>query len=306
MSDVLIVSDVSKRYGKTTVLRHLDMAVPEGSIFGLIGPNGAGKTTTIKILMNLVSATSGKAQVLGHDSRKLSGRDFQDIGYVTEDQRFPEWMTVEYLMKYLRPFYPAWEIEREQQLLRDFELPKDRKLKHLSRGMRMKVYLACSLAYRPRLIVMDEPFSGLDPLVRDELSAGMLENADGATLLVSSHDLAEIESFTSHIAYLDRGRLQFTEEMSSLTTRFREVEVTTDLASQTDVAFQISDKHWPTNWLNPERSSALVRFVETDFEHERTLAEVRRVFGEPRHVEMKAMPLRSIFVTLAKAGREVE
>src|SRR5207247_9007695 len=119
MSDALVVNDVSKRYGKTTVLRHLNMAVPEGSIFGLIGPNGAGKTTTIKILMNLVSVTSGKAQVLGRDNRKLSGRDFQDIGYVSEDQRFPEWMTVEYLMKYLRPFYPTWDIGREEQLLRE-------------------------------------------------------------------------------------------------------------------------------------------------------------------------------------------
>jgi ABC-2 type transport system ATP-binding protein len=300
MSDVLVVTDVSKRYGKTTVLSHLNMAVPEGSIFGLIGPNGAGKTTTIAILMNLVSATSGKTEVLGHDSRKLSGRDFEEIGYVSEDQRFPEWMTVEYLMKYLRPFYPTWDIRREQQLLRDFNLPKDRKLKHLSRGMRMKAYLASSLAYRPRLIVMDEPFSGLDPLVRDELIAGMLENADGATLLVSSHDLAEIESFTSHIGYLDRGRLQFTEEMSSLTKRFREVEVTTDIASRP------TDEHWPTSWLNPEQSSAMVRFVETNFERDRTLADVRRVFGAPRHVEMKAMPLRSIFVTLAKAGQEAE
>jgi ABC-2 type transport system ATP-binding protein len=299
MSEVLATTDLSKRYGKNTVLRQLNMTVPEGSIYGLIGPNGAGKTTTIKILLNLIRATGGTAEILGRDSRKLAGRDFAQIAYISEDQRFPEWMTVEYLMRYLRPFYPTWDVERERQLLRDLDLPQDRKLKHLSRGMRMKVALASSLAYRPRLIVMDEPFSGLDPLVRDELSAGMLENAEGATVLISSHDLAEIESFTSHIGYLDRGRLQFTEEMSSLTARFREVEVTTEAASQVAEA-------WPAHWLNAERSPALVRFVETEFEPERTLAEVRRVFGEPRQVELKAMPLRSIFVTLAKAGREAE
>lgn len=300
MSDVLLISDVSKRYGKITVLRHLNMAVPEGSIYGLIGPNGSGKTTTIKILMNLIRATSGRAEVFGRDSRKLSGRNFGGIAYVSENQQLPESMTVEYLMRYLRPFYPSWDIGREEQLLRDFDLPKDRKLKNLSRGMKMKAVLASSLAYRPRLIVMDEPFSGLDPLVRDELSAGMLENADGATVFISSHDLADIERFTSHIGYLDRGRLQFTEDMNSLIRRFREVEVTTDPQSQ------MTREHWPVNWLNPEQSSAMVRFVETNFESERTLAEVRRVFGDTRHVELKAMPLRSIFVTLAKAGREAE
>lgn len=300
MSDVLLISDVSKRYGKITVLRHLNMAVPEGSIYGLIGPNGSGKTTTIKILMNLIRATSGRAEVFGRDSRKLSGRNFGEIAYVSENQQLPESMTVEYLMKYLRPFYPSWDIGREEQLLRDFDLPKDRKLKNLSRGMKMKAVLASSLAYRPRLIVMDEPFSGLDPLVRDELSAGMLENADGATVFISSHDLADIERFTSHIGYLDRGRLQFTEDMNSLIQRFREVEVTTDAQSR------MTREHWPVNWLNPEQSSAMVRFVETNFESERTLAEVRRVFGDTRHVELKAMPLRSIFVTLAKAGREAE
>jgi ABC-2 type transport system ATP-binding protein len=250
--------------------------------------------------MNLITATSGKAETLGRDSRKLSGRDFAEIGYVSDDQQLPDWMTVEYFMKYFRPFYPAWDIAREEQLLREFDLPKDRKLKHLSRGMRMKAALASSLAYHPKLLVLDEPFSGLDALVRDELSAGMLENADGATVLISSHDLADIESFTSHIGYLDRGCLQFTEEMSSLVERFRQVEVTTDAGSRT------SDEHWPANWLNPERSPAMVRFVETNFELERTLAEVRRVFGAPRHVELTAMPLRAIFVTLAKAGREAE
>ena len=300
MSDVLLVSDVSKRYGKNRVLQHLNMAVPEGSIYGLIGPNGSGKTTTIKILMNLIRATSGSAEVLGHDSRKLSGRDFWKIAYVSDDQRLPEWMTVEYFMKYLRPFYPSWDIAHEEQLLRDFDLPKDRKLKHLSRGMKMKAVLASSLAYHPRLIVMDEPFSGLDPLVRGELSAGMLENADGATVFISSHDLADIESFTSHIGYLDRGRLQFTEDMNSRIQRFREVEVTTEVDSRMD------REKWPTHWLHPEQSSAIVRFVETNFENERTLAEVHRVFGDTRHVELKAMPLRSIFVTLAKTGREAE
>jgi ABC-2 type transport system ATP-binding protein len=144
--------------------------------------------------------------------------------------------------------------------------------------------------------VLDEPFSGLDPLVRDELIEGLLESASEATILISSHDLAEIESFASHVGYLDRGRLQFSEEMTALSARFREVEVTLDQAAALPA-------NWPVSWLRPETSAAVVRFVESQFDEARTMAEVRKMFGEPRGVAITAMPLRSIFVTLAKAER---
>jgi len=206
-------------------------------------------------------------------------------------------MTVEGFMAYLKPFYPSWDSTRAEQLLREFELPPTRKLRNLSRGMRMKAALASSLAYRPRLIVMDEPFSGLDSLVRDEVIEGLLANAEGASILISSHDLAEIESFASHIGYLNRGRLQFSEEMASLTERFREVEITVDSQPR------VPPSAWPTSWTNTEQSGSLVRFVETQFERERTMAEVGQLFQGVKQVAVRAMPLRSIFVTLAKASR---
>ncbi|HEY6988183.1 MAG TPA: ABC transporter ATP-binding protein, partial [Bryobacteraceae bacterium] len=261
-------------------------------------PNGAGKSTTIKILMNIHKASGGRAEVFGRDSRKISPRrDLTRIGYVSENQEFPEWMTVGYFMAYLKPFYPSWDDERAEELLRQFELPRDRKLMHLSHGMRMKAALASSLAYRPQLIVLDEPFTGLDSLVRDELIEGLLESAEGATIFISSHDLAEIESFASHVGYLDRGRLQFSEEMSSLIQRFREVEVT--LAGSAPRA-----NGWPATWLNVEQSPALVRFVDAQFDGEKSMADVRRVFGEGSAVDVRPMPLRQIFVTLARAGRK--
>jgi ABC-2 type transport system ATP-binding protein len=114
-------------------------------------------------------------------------------------------MTVGGLLDYMRPFYPTWDRALEQQLVRQFDLPLGRKLKHLSRGMRMKAAFASSLAYRPPLIVLDEPFTGLDPLVRDELIEGLLERAPETTIFLSSHDLAEIESFASHVGYLEAG-----------------------------------------------------------------------------------------------------
>jgi ABC-2 type transport system ATP-binding protein len=296
MSDMILATNLVKRFRQVAVLDGLNLSVPEGSVFGLAGPNGAGKTTTIKILMNILQPTSGHAKVLGIDSRKLGAEALAKIGYVSENQELPEWMTVEYLLAYLKPFYPAWDDQRAAQLIRQFDLPLDRQLRHLSRGMRMKVALASSLAYRPRLLIMDEPFSGLDPLVREDLIDGLLESAGETTILISSHDLGEIESFASHIGYLDSGRLQFSEEMTSLTARFREVEVVVDSPPLLPL-----DRPWPAHWLRPETSPALVRFVETHFDAERTTDEIRCLFGEVRNISTHPMPLRAIFVTLARA-----
>ena len=297
MSDILRTIDLSKRFRNTVALDHMNIVVPEGSVYGLVGPNGAGKTTTIKLLMNLHQPTAGRAEVFGHDSRRISPQDFAQIGYVSENQEMPEWMTVGYLMAYLKPFYPTWDAARAAELLRQFDLPLDRKLRHLSHGMRMKAALASSLAHRPRLIVLDEPFTGLDALVRDELIEGVLESADSATIPISSNDLSEIESFTSHIGYLDHGRLQFSEEMTSLTERFREIEITLRSPSP-------SPAPWPATWLNPQQSPAVVRFVDSQFEQDRTVAEVRRLFPDAQQISVNPMPLRAIFVTLAKAGRK--
>jgi ABC-2 type transport system ATP-binding protein len=297
MSGILRAIDLSKRFGGTKVLDRLNLEVPEASVYALVGPNGAGKTTTIKILMNILRPTSGSSEALGTDSRKLEPRHFAQIGYVSENQEMPEWMTVEYLLAYLKPFYPTWDDARAQELVRQFDLPRDRKLRHLSRGMRMKAALASSLAYRPRLIVLDEPFSGLDPLVRDEFIQGLMESAEGATIFVSSHDLAEIESFASHVGYLDRGRLQLSEEMSSLAARFREIEITLP-------TLPAIPANWPAAWLGPETSAAVVRFVDSQFDPDRTLAEIGSLFGGVQNVSVHAMPLRAIFVTLAKAGRQ--
>jgi len=296
MNDILRTEDLSKRFGRTPVLDRVTLEVSEGSVYALVGPNGAGKTTTIKILMNIIEPTAGRAEVLGADSRHLLPRHFAQIGYVSENQELPEWMTVEYFLNYLKPFYPAWDGERARGLLDQFGLPRSRKLKHLSRGMRMKAALVSSLAYRPRLLVLDEPFTGLDPLVRDELIEGLVESAEQTTILISSHDLTEIESFASHVGYLDHGRLQFSDDMSSLTGRFREIEVTLDAPPALPI-------EWPPTWLRAETSSTVVRFVDSRFDEGRTLGEVRRLFGDDARMAVNPMPLRAIFVALAKSSR---
>lgn len=286
-----------KRYRGLVALDSFNLDVPEGSIYGLVGPNGAGKTTCIKVLMNLARATDGRAEVLGADTRHLGPAQFAQIGYVSENQKLPEWMTVEYFLNYLRPFYPTWDVTLAAELMRQFDLPPARKLRQLSHGMRMKAAMASALAYRPKLIVLDEPFTGLDPLVRDELIEGLLRNAENTTVFISSHDLGEIESFASHIGFLNNGRLQFSEEMERLAARFREVEVTLDKPAPAPLVC-------PPTWLNRQQSATVFRFVESQFDAQRTAEEVRALFGDGAQIEVNPMPLRAIFVTLAKASRK--
>lgn len=288
--------DLSVRFRRVQALDHLNLSVPEGAVYALIGANGAGKTTAIKTMMNIHEPDGGHVEIEGKDSRKLRGRDFESIGYVSENQKLPEWMTVDYLLRYLKPFYPTWDDDAAAALVRKFGLPGDRKLSQLSRGMKMKAALASSLAYHPTLIVLDEPFSGLDPLVRDEFIEGLIESADGNTILISSHDLAEIESFASHAGYLEQGRMRFSEEMTSLSARFREVEVTLGAPSGLP-------QNWPADWLQPQTSPAVVRFIDTHY-NEATIGErVRRLFPRMTDISTRAMPLREIFITLAKEER---
>jgi ABC-2 type transport system ATP-binding protein len=287
---------LSRRFGKTVAVDRVDLAVPEGAIYALVGANGAGKTTVIKMLMNIFSPSDGQAEVLGIDARRLAGKAFTRIGYVSENQEMPEWMTTGAMLAYFRSFYPQWDSALEQQLVRQFDLPLKQKLRHLSRGMRMKAAFASSLAYRPSLIVLDEPFSGLDPLVRDELIEGLLDRAPETTVFLSSHDLAEIESFASHIGFLEKGRLLFSEEMPTLSERFREVTVTLDQPSP------IPPNH-PAWWLQPETADCVVRFVHTNYKKQITEREVADFFPSARGFSLDPMPLRAIFLAVAKAGR---
>jgi ABC-2 type transport system ATP-binding protein len=297
MKSALRTENLYKQFWRVEALRGLNLDVTEGSVYALVGPNGAGKTTAIKSVMNILRATNGRAEVLGTESTQLNQRQFISIGYVSENQELPDWMRVDAFFKFLRPFYPSWDVNLENELVRQFDLPLKRKLRNLSRGMRMKAALASALAYHPKLIVLDEPFTGLDPLVRDELIQGLLDRAEESTILISSHDLAEIETFASHIGYLEEGRLRFSEELTALLDRFREVELTFN--SPPPLPSRV-----PDTWMQLSTSAAVVRFIESRFDRERTIAQVRSVLGEARNVTFSPMSLRSIFLVMAKAGRD--
>jgi ABC-2 type transport system ATP-binding protein len=286
--------DLTRRFGRTEAVEALNLQVPTGSVFALIGPNGAGKTTTIKLLMNLVRPTRGRAVVMGTDSRRLGPRDFERIGYVSENQRLLDWLTPDQLLDYLRPFYPTWNETFCEKLRADLELTARTPLRSLSRGTRMKAALLASLAYRPALLILDEPFTGLDPLVRDELIRALLElpGERPCTVLVSSHDIEEIERLADWIAFIDRGRLIFAEPVSSLVSRCRLIEViAADGTTPTPAA--------APGWLPQGIAGRILRFVDTD--HAAPGAMARIALAYPG-MELRAVPLslREIFVALAR------
>jgi len=294
---IVRVHDLWKRYGRFDALQGLEFGVPEGSAFALVGPNGAGKTTTIKILMNLLEPSRGHAAVLGVDSRSLSPRELANIGYVSENQDLPGRLTVEEYLEYLRPFYPRWDHVLETSMRRDMQLPATRKIRDLSHGMRMKMALVCALPFHPRLLILDEPFAGLDPIVRDELIAGLVQQAGELTILISSHELNEIEGLATDIGFLHAGRLLFQEPMSQLTERCREVYVTLDSTARVPDPL-------PAHWLQARAVGNVLMFVETQFSDDISRELVRTLCDGVRQIDAKPMTLRSIFTTLAPAARD--
>ncbi|MES2309034.1 MAG: ABC transporter ATP-binding protein [Verrucomicrobiota bacterium] len=289
---------LARRFGKTEAVHDVSFQVPEGEIYALLGPNGAGKTTTIQMLMNIQQPTSGIAKVLGIDSTNLTEREFQKIGYVSENLRLPEWMTLQELIDYFRPMYSTWDTSFEEALIGRFELPLDLKFKHLSRGMQMKAQLLTSLAYRPQLIVLDEPFSGLDPLTRDELIQGILElnSQEGWSVLITSHDLDEVERLSDHVGILNKGKLEVSEEIESLQNRVRNITIT-----HTENIAEVSP---PAHWIHYQRQGGVSRFFDLNYQSEASDNLYRNYFQNPAHIQAETLNLREIFVELSKTFRQ--
>jgi ABC-2 type transport system ATP-binding protein len=292
---------LTRAYGRTLAVNDVSLSVPEGSIFALLGPNGAGKTTTIKLLLNLLQPSSGHASVLGVETTKLTKADFRRIGYVTEEQLYPEWMTVRQLVAYYRPFYPQWDDGLAQRLEDMFALPVDRPIRKLSRGMRVKAILLTILPFHPELLVLDEPFGGLDPQVRDDFINGMLEVVASDrpnTVIVSSHDIAEVERLADWVGILLDGKLVVAEPMERLQARFRRLEVV-----GASVSSRVPERP-PTGWFKVDRPAAsVVQLVHSCCANpEKAQAEVREVFGNVT-INTYPMSLREIFLAHSASGR---
>jgi ABC-2 type transport system ATP-binding protein len=228
---VVRVSDLTRRFGSKVALNRLDLAIPRGTVFGLVGANGAGKTTLIRHVLGLLRAQAGMVRVFGEDPVADPPGVLARIGYLSEENDLPSWMRVAELIRYTRAFYPHWDDTYAEELRQAFDLPVDVRVRHLSKGQRARMGLLLALAYRPELLVLDEPSSGLDPLVRRDILAAIIRTIadEGRTVLFSSHLLDEVERVSDHVAMINRGRVVFSADLDSvkethrsLTLRFAE------------------------------------------------------------------------------------
>ncbi len=210
MSQPLAVEcrNLGKRYPHFA-LRHVDLEVEQGTVMGLVGPNGAGKSTILRMVMGLVEPDSGSVTVLGHamPAGQLAAK--RHIGFVAEDMRLYESQTIEFHMEFVRSIFDSWDGDYARALLRSFDLKKEQKVKGLSHGQRIKATLLLALARRPKLLVFDEPTTGLDPAVRKEVIDEMMNAlADEAhSILFSSHNTLDVEQISDYITFIYDGSI---------------------------------------------------------------------------------------------------
>ncbi len=230
MSDFVIETvGLRKSFKGEAALSGLDLQVPRGSIFGFLGRNGAGKTTTIKLLMGILKADDGRANVFGvpvsDDRNSVTTR--RRIGFVSEEKELYPYMTVQQVIQFTRPFFPRWRSDLQERYLRMFELPLNRKIPDLSKGMRSKLMLLLAISRGAELLILDEPTDGLDPAVVEEVLRELVAFAasEGITIFFSSHQLAAVEQIVDQILIIDRGRAVVKGSLDDLKTHYRRLHI---------------------------------------------------------------------------------
>jgi len=289
------IENFTKRYGKFTAVNNLSLEVPKGSIFGLLGQNGAGKTTTIRTMLNLLQPTEGSIQVLGLDSVKESLDVRKRIGYLPEEPTYYSWMTVAEIVSFNAAFYATWDEDLAEKLLDSLELPRDKKLKSLSRGMQAKVGLVMALGPRPELLLLDDPTSGLDPVVRHEFLEAMIANvqSEGGTVFFSTHLLHEMERVADEVAIIHEGKLRLRGSLESVKMDFKKLR-----AIYTNV---VPDEFPLEGIVRVERDAH--QALLTVEKYDPAMDEALRNSGAET-VEVLDLSLEEIFVETVKGERE--
>ena len=215
---VIEIRELSRRFGVKVALERVGLTVPRGMVFGLVGANGAGKTTLIKHVLGLLKAALGVVRVFGRDPEQDPVGVLARIGYLSEETDLPGWMRVDELLRYTRAFYPRWDDAYAEELRQAFDLDSAAKVKNLSKGQRARAGLLVALAHRPELLVLDEPSSGLDPIVRRDIVAAIIRTIadEGRTVLFSSHLLDEVERVSDQVAMIDHGKIVLSAELDNL------------------------------------------------------------------------------------------
>ncbi len=287
---------LSKRFWRKTALSNVNLAISPGTIFALLGPNGAGKTTFLKSAVGLLRPSSGTVSVLGIESRLLKPRDFNEIAFISEQQHLPGRMRVGGLLRYCAGHYSNWDEAYSQALLDQFQLSRRDRIGALSRGGKARLRMAIAMTHQPSLILMDEMFSGLDPIVRDDLMDALIALAQdcGCSICFASHEMSEVERLADKVAFINKGRLVCCESTERLLDGYRVIEVSgsPELLEQASRYAGVHKLAGNREWL---------RFL-FEFKSTGELQELEGRLGSNSHVQIQPAGLRQIFRHLA--GRE--
>jgi len=210
MSELVVeVNNLSRSFGKTKALDCVDFQASRGKVYGLVGANGAGKTTLIKHMLGLMRAKSGTVRIFGEDPVQNPQGVLKHIGYLSEDRDIPDWMSIDELMRYTGAYHSSWDQGYADELLETFTLDPNKKISSLSRGMRAQVALISAISHRPDLLILDEPSSGLDAVVRKDILNAVVRtiSEEGRTVIFSSHLLDEVERLSDHVTMIHNGRV---------------------------------------------------------------------------------------------------
>ncbi len=283
------VSQLGVTFPGCVALRNVDLQVPKGTVFALLGENGAGKTTLIRVLTGFTQPTTGQCHVLGLNPVRDAVQVRQRIGYVSDAPAMYDWMRVDEIGWFAASFYPDGYLERYRELIAGYEVPSDRKIRHLSKGQRAKVALGLALAHDPELLILDEPTSGLDPLVRREFLESLLDRvADGRTVLLSSHQISEVERVADQVAILHQGQVRLLDSLQNLRDSF--VELTIGLS---DPLVSLPELEAPAEVFRSQINGRQQRMVVRDLSPQQ-LEEVKGWNGV-EHVSTHATSLEDIF-----------
>jgi len=230
MTDTFVIETrgLTKSYGNAEAVRELNLSVGAGHITAFLGRNGAGKSTTIKMLLGIIRPTAGEAVLLGTRIADLKGsrETRRRVAYVSEDKPLYRYMTAEQMIRFASSFYPDWRAADAKKLVKEYDLPLDRKVKSLSKGMRTKLALLLAFARRPDLLILDEPSEGLDPVGIEHLLRTLVaRSAEGVSVFFSSHQIAEVERIADHVCILDKGCLLVDASLDQLRQFYRRIDL---------------------------------------------------------------------------------
>ncbi|ENQ3104299.1 ABC-2 type transport system ATP-binding protein [Bacillus sp. 491mf] len=230
---MLELKNVCKDYQGFSV-RNVNFTLPRGYIMGFIGPNGSGKSTTIKMIMNLVKRNSGEIHIFGKDNQKYEKEVKQNIGFVYDENHYYEDLTCEQMKRIIAPLYKKWDEEQYESYMERLQVPKNKKIKQLSKGMKMKYAIAMALSHHAELIIMDEPTAGLDPVVRSELLDILQEVVmeEEISVLFSTHITTDLERIADYITFINEGEIVFTGEKDELLENYIIVKGSNDLLDE--------------------------------------------------------------------------